>query len=74
MMRRKFDVDLTEQNVFTEREVHDLTLQKDNVSAYLITLDSLLMEVAIDDSTLEVIFCAEYGTQRAAGRYYEKVR
>ena len=25
MMRRKFDVDLTEQNVFTEREVHDLT-------------------------------------------------
>ena len=56
MVRRKFDVDLTEQNVLTEREVHDLVLQKDNVPAYLLTLDSLLMEVKIDDVTLEVVF------------------
>ena len=56
MVRRKFDVDLTEQNVFTAREVHDLVLQKDNVPAYLLTLDSLLLEVKIDDATLEVVF------------------
>ena len=56
MMRRKFDVDLTEQQVYSQREVHGLTLQKDNVPAYLLKLDSLLMEVEIDDALLEVVF------------------
>ena len=39
-----------------EREVHDLVLQKDNAPAYLLTLDSLLLEVEISDETLEVVF------------------
>ena len=56
MIRRKFDVDLTEQNIFTEREVHDLALQKDNAPAYLLSLDSLLLELDISDETLEVLF------------------
>ena len=55
MIRRKFDVDLTEQNICIEREVHD-ALQKDNAPAYLLALDSLLLEVDISDETLEVLF------------------
>lgn len=34
MIRRKFDVDLTEQNISTEREVRDLVFQKDNAQHF----------------------------------------
>ena len=66
MLRRKFDVGLTEQNISSEREFHELILQKDNVPAYLLSLDSLLLEVDICDEKLEVLFEAN-GEERSDG-------
>ena len=59
MVRRKFGVAETQQNIFTGREIHVLQLQKDNVPGYLIELDALLLEIGIDKTTLEVLFSTQ---------------
>jgi hypothetical protein len=74
LMRKKFAIDFNEGAVITEREIHDLRLDKDNVPAYLNKWDSLhlSLQTTISPATKEVIFAREIEKSTQLAEIYKK--
>lgn len=74
MLRRKFDIDANEGAFLTERELHDLELQKDNVPKFLNEMDVIMIQIGrtstkVSESIREVLFArqTERSTQLEKG-------
>ena len=52
--------------------MHDLVIRNDNVPAYLVALDTLLLEVTIEASTMEVLFSRQIENSPQCAKVWDK--